>query len=129
MQRLSRLDNLLRVEDGRCGERDKRGPYYWRVPVTLVNVAKTSIDTRKSEQILGVSVLPPRTPEDETGLHGLTNEVYDVFRSDNVAFVSRWQDDWPIKVGKSYDGRYSNVAVYRIAHGKTSTVCQLKFIK
>lgn len=124
-----RPDKLLKVEDGRCGDRGPRAPYDWRVPVMVLNDSQTDIDTVKSELILGVSELPATPTLGITGLHGIGNEVYDVVLFENSALFYRWQDNWPIVVGRRYDGRHAAVSVYRIQRGRTETVCRFKFSK
>lgn len=125
-----RPDKLLKVEDGRCG--DRRPPpreFDWRVPVMVLNESQTDIDTVRSELILGVSVLPPLRGFEATGLHGIEQEVYDVFLYGDGTYSLRWQDDWPLVVGRKYDRRYAAVTVYRIQRGKTATICRFKVTK
>jgi hypothetical protein len=126
-----RRDKLLRIEDGRCGDRDRTSPrpYDWQVPVMILNEARTDIDTVKSELILGASVIPPFPPYYFKGIHGIRGEVYDVFLAGNTTYFQRWEDDWPIVVAKHYDHRYAGVTVYRIQRGKTEKVCRFKLKK
>lgn len=123
-------DKLLKIEDGRCGDRRPTpNPFDFRVPVMVLNDAGISIDTTKSELILGVSVLPPIPPYSVKGLHGIEDQVYDYFRSGDLAYFFRWSENWPIVVGKKYDRRYAAVTVYRIQHDRTDPVCRFKLTK